>query len=176
MKGLEVTIVVGISRATVSWGRGATGAVGPAGGGEGGDAREKARTRRAIGERGSVGWRRSGVDLCVRSTRGGRGRSGRSSLDAKETVSGLGTGAGRRRRTVLRASALGRVSAPPEVSDSESRKVRFWGVASRRVRHLPFVMMRVGSETGYSWFERLLKMVLGERSSYKKLGDCLVVA
>ncbi len=68
------------------------------------------------------------------------------------------------------------VSAPPEVSDSESRKVRFWGVASRRVHHFPFLMMRVGSETGEKVLDKLLKTVLGERLRNRELGECSVVA
>ncbi len=94
--------------------------------------------------------RRRGVLGGVRSTTG-RGRSGSSSLEKKERVSGLGVGGGRRRRTVLRARARGRVSVPPEVSDWDVRVVRCGGVASRKVRHWPFLMMRVGSETGYDY-------------------------
>ncbi len=46
-------------------------------------------------------------------------------MEVNEARSGLGDGARRRQRTVLPAKARGRLSAPPEVSDSESRTVRF---------------------------------------------------
>ncbi len=108
---------------------------------------------------GGLGW--------VKSTSVVRCRSGRASLDTKDRVSGLGLGAGRRRRTVLRASARGWVSAPPEVSDSESRVVRFSGEASRRVRYFPFLMILVGSEAGYIWWDKLLNIMLGCRMSLR---------
>ena len=61
MKGLEVTIVVGMSRAPERASCGATGMIGRAGGEREGQATEKARTRRAMGDSGSVGARRMGV-------------------------------------------------------------------------------------------------------------------
>ncbi len=57
VKGLEVTIVVGMSRAPRSWGCGATDTMGRAGGGGGEESMEKARTRQAIGDSWSVGLR-----------------------------------------------------------------------------------------------------------------------